>query len=69
MSRKITGIGETILDIVFKDNKPVAAVPGGSTFNAIISLGRTASILRSVRKNWRASHLKRMTWCSSDHTL
>lgn len=42
MSRKITCIGETILDIVFKDNKPVAAVPGGSTFNAIISLGRTA---------------------------
>lgn len=41
MSRKITGIGETILDVVFKNNKPIAANPGGSTFNAIISLGRT----------------------------
>ena len=37
----ITGIGETVLDIVFKDDKPLAAVPGGSTFNAMISLGRT----------------------------
>ena len=38
--RKVIGIGETVLDIIFKDNKPVEAVPGGSTFNAIISLGR-----------------------------
>ena len=42
MRRKITGIGETVLDIVFRDDQPVAAVPGGSTFNSIISLGRTA---------------------------
>jgi len=38
--RKVIGIGETVLDIIFKDNKPVNAVPGGSAFNAIISLGR-----------------------------
>ncbi|MDE5677509.1 MAG: carbohydrate kinase [Phocaeicola sp.] len=38
--RKIIGIGETILDILFKDNQPTAAVPGGSVFNGIISLGR-----------------------------
>ena len=38
----ITGIGETVLDIVFQDMQPLAAVPGGSTFNAMISLGRTA---------------------------
>lgn len=38
--RKVIGIGETVLDIIFKDNKPVAAVPGGSVFNAMISLGR-----------------------------
>ena len=37
----ITGIGETVLDIVFQEMKPQAAVPGGSTFNAMISLGRT----------------------------
>lgn len=39
--RKIFGIGETIYDILFKGNKPVAAVPGGSVFNGLISLGRT----------------------------
>lgn len=38
--RKVIGIGETVLDIIFKDNKPITAVPGGSTFNGIISLGR-----------------------------
>ena len=39
-NRKIIGIGETIMDIIFKNGKPTAAVPGGSTFNGIISLGR-----------------------------
>lgn len=39
--RKIIGIGETILDIIFKNDQPVKAVPGGSTFNALISVGRT----------------------------
>ena len=38
---KIVGIGETVLDIIFKNDAPQAAVPGGSTFNALISLGRT----------------------------
>lgn len=38
--RKIIGIGETILDIIFKNEQPTAAVPGGSTFNGLISLGR-----------------------------
>ncbi len=38
--RKVIGIGETILDIIFRNNKPVDAVPGGSTFNTLISLGR-----------------------------
>ena len=38
--RKVIGIGETVLDIIFKNDEPVSAVPGGSTFNAIISLGR-----------------------------
>lgn len=38
--RKIIGIGETILDILFRDNQPVKAVPGGSVFNSMISLGR-----------------------------
>ena len=38
--RKVIGIGETVLDIIFKDDKPIGAVPGGSTFNCLISLGR-----------------------------
>lgn len=29
-----------MLDIIFKDDQPIAAVPGGSTFNCLISLGR-----------------------------
>lgn len=44
---KIVGIGETVFDIVFKDGKPQAAVPGGSVFNAIISLGRTSGTAAS----------------------
>ena len=38
--RKVICTGETILDILFKNNQPIAAVPGGSSFNCIISLGR-----------------------------
>ena len=37
---RIIGIGETVLDILFKNDQPQAAIPGGSTFNSIISLGR-----------------------------
>ena len=39
--RKIFGIGETIYDILFRQGQPVAAVPGGSVFNGLISMGRT----------------------------
>lgn len=38
--RRVIGIGETILDILFRNDKPQAAVPGGSVYNGIISLGR-----------------------------
>lgn len=38
--RKVIGIGETILDIIFKDDQPHTAVPGGSVFNGLVSLGR-----------------------------
>ena len=37
---RVIGIGETVLDILFKDDQPLKAVPGGSTFNSIVSLGR-----------------------------
>lgn len=39
--RKVIGIGETVLDIIFKEDRPIGAVPGGSVFNGIISLGRS----------------------------
>ena len=38
--RKVIGIGETILDIIFRGDQPSAAVPGGAVFNGIVSLGR-----------------------------
>lgn len=38
--RKVIGIGESILDIIFKDDQPVKAIPGGAVFNSMISLGR-----------------------------
>ena len=39
-TRKVVGVGETVLDILFRNGQPVAAVPGGSSFNSIISVGR-----------------------------
>ena len=38
--RKVIGMGETIMDIIFHGAQPTAAVPGGSSFNSIISIGR-----------------------------
>ena len=46
--RKITGMGETIMDILFRNGQPVAAVPGGSCFNSIISIGRTGLPCRFI---------------------
>jgi fructokinase len=36
----IFAVGETVFDIIFKDFSPQAAKPGGSAFNAIVTLGR-----------------------------
>jgi fructokinase len=38
--RNIFGIGETVLDIIFKQGQPVAAKAGGSVLNAFVTLGR-----------------------------
>lgn len=38
--RTIYGIGEALLDIVFKNSRPIEAVAGGSTLNSLVSLGR-----------------------------
>jgi len=40
INHRVIGIGETVLDILFRDDQPQKAVPGGSTFNSIVSLGR-----------------------------
>ena len=41
--RAIYGLGETLVDVIFKDGKPVSANPGGSVFNALVSLSRLGS--------------------------
>jgi len=38
--QKIYTIGETVLDIIFKNNKPIDAKAGGSCLNTSVSLGR-----------------------------
>lgn len=38
--RKLYGIGETVFDIIFKNEKPQAAKPGGAMLNSTVSLGR-----------------------------
>jgi len=38
--RQVLGIGEIILDIIFKEGQPSIAVPGGSVFNGMVSLSR-----------------------------
>ena len=59
--RKIVGIGETVLDIIFKDDRPTAAIPGGSTFNAMISLGRMTS------RHFQETEVMMVTQTGSDH--
>ena len=38
--RKVIGIGETVFDIIFRNDQPIHAIPGGSTYNSMISVGR-----------------------------
>ena len=59
--RKIFGIGETVLDIIFREDQPNAAIPGGSTFNAMISLGRM------TRKNSPGTKVIMVSETGSDH--
>ena len=41
--RKVVGISETVFDILFKNDKPMDGVPGGSVLNCMLSLGRTGT--------------------------
>ena len=38
--RRVFGLGETVLDIIFKNGKPLTAKAGGSVLNALVSLSR-----------------------------
>jgi fructokinase len=38
--RKIYGIGEALVDVIFKNNQPQAAKAGGSVLNSVVSMGR-----------------------------
>ena len=40
MAGVIYTIGETLLDIIFRDGRPVSATPGGAMLNTAVSLGR-----------------------------
>jgi fructokinase len=45
---KIYAVGETILDIIFKGVEPRTARPGGSAFNASITLGRLGAPINFI---------------------
>lgn len=58
--RKVYGIGETVLDIIVS-KEVVAANPGGSTFNSMISLGRcgaNAAFLTRVGRDRAGRYIK-----------
>jgi sugar/nucleoside kinase (ribokinase family) len=38
--RKVYTIGETVLDIILKDNQPFATKAGGACLNSAVTLGR-----------------------------
>lgn len=38
--KQVIGISETVFDILFRDGRPIAGVPGGSVFNGMMTLGR-----------------------------
>ena len=71
--RKVIGIGETVLDIIFRDDQPISAIPGGSTFNAMISLGRSGvstsfiSETGNDRVGQRIIRFLRENGCNADH--
>ncbi|MCQ2143929.1 MAG: PfkB family carbohydrate kinase [Bacteroidales bacterium] len=54
---KIYGIGETVMDMVFRNDQPQAAVPGGSTFNAVISIGRTVPRLSPATEIYMSTQI------------
>jgi len=57
----VYAVGETVFDIIFRDYEPQAAKPGGSAFNAMITLGRLGipgSFISEVGKDRIGSHIR-----------
>jgi len=50
---QIYAVGETILDIIFKGVEPQTAKPGGSSFNAAITLGRLGAPITLISEMGR----------------
>lgn len=46
--QKIYAVGESLLDIIFKGKEPRTAKPGGSAFNASITLGRLGTPINFI---------------------
>ncbi|MFO7615719.1 MAG: PfkB family carbohydrate kinase [Bacteroidales bacterium] len=50
---RIFGLGETVLDLIMRDLEPVAARPGGSMLNGMVSLGRAGLPARFISEYGR----------------
>jgi len=50
---RIFAVGETILDIIFRGEEPQTAKPGGSSFNASITLGRLGAPITFISEMGR----------------
>jgi fructokinase len=48
MKKKVYAIGETLLDIIFRENEVLAAKPGGSMLNSAVSLGRAGAYVSLI---------------------
>jgi fructokinase len=49
--RKIYAIGETLLDIIFRNGEPQTAKAGGSMLNSVVSLGRLGLPVSFISEN------------------
>ena len=48
MGSVIYTIGETVLDVIFRNEQPVSAIPGGSMLNTSVSLGRAGLMVEFI---------------------
>jgi fructokinase len=58
----VYAVGETVFDIIFQNYEPQAAKPGGSAFNAMLSLGRlgiTGKFISEVGNDKIGRHILR----------